>query len=323
MSQPAPVLERDPNNKIGGVVLKSTGKGWMRPTGVFLPDPSIIGDRAPLTILLWFHGHRVRDIAALFYEEKTRILQAVLEARKRVIVVAPHLGWFQTKSKTDYNASVLGGGTTTKDYIDQVLAALSGYYMTTLIDLDLDRVTPPTYTLGDLYVAGHSGGGTGIRDSVDALGSYSKNLRECWGFDCLYALGRTWHNWCMRRGGIPLYFYFGDGTSPADGGDVLGFWRLIYGTLSNPLALGQRLLNVHLAPSLPGVEMDQVAFQLSQDLKRKGRAGNRYEEVRLIVDPLLDDTNTYWTTILKEGLWNHYRVVSDLLCPRISQSLYF
>jgi hypothetical protein len=39
------------------------------------------------------------------------------------------------------------------------------------------------------------------------------------------------------------------------------------------------------------------------------------------VDPLLDDSSKYWSTIIAEGLKGHYKVVSDLLSPRISQSL--
>src|SRR5205814_2151929 len=139
--------------------------------------------------------------------------------------------------------------------------------------------------------------------------------RECWGFDCLYAAGQTWHEWAKGRGGIPLYFYFGDGTPPWEGGDVLGFWRRVYGTPRKPLLLGGRMLNVHLAPALPGTELDQVAFQLFEDIKAKATPGNRYEEVRLKVDPLLDDTDAYWTAILNAGLYEHYHVVSELLGP--------
>jgi hypothetical protein len=321
VSQPG--FETDTSNSIGGIVLKSTGTGWRRPTGVFLPDLSVVGDGAPLTVLLWFHGHRVRDIAGLFYEEKTRILPAVLGARKRLVVVAPHLGWFQSREKTDYNASALGGGSTAEQYLDQVLAALTSWYHATVNPPGRDAVPTPRMTLGDLYVAGHSGGGTGIRSVVPALGGYREMLRECWGFDCLYAAGQTWYEWARAQGGIPLYFYFGDGTKPSDNGDVLGFWRLVYGTPRNPLPLGRRMLNVHLAPALPGAELDQVAFQRFEDIKARGRPANRYEEVRLKVDPLLDSTAAYWSAILKDGLYGHYRVVSDLLGPRISQSLYF
>lgn len=318
-----PQFEPDGANPTGGIALKSAGLGWMRPTGAFFRDLSVVGDGAPLTVLLWFHGHRVRDIAALFHEEKTRLLPAVLASKKRVVLVAPHLGWHQTREKTDYDASALGGGRTAERYLDQVLEALSDWYDATVNPPGRDRVPTPRFTLGDLYVAGHSGGGTGIRTSVLALGGYKEMLRECWGFDCLYADGQVWYEWSKARGGIPLYFYFGDGTTPGARADVLGFWRLAYGTPKRPLPLGRRLSNVHLAPALPGTELDQVAFQRSEDIRARPRPANRYEEVRRKVDPLLDDTAAYWSALLKEGLYDHYRVVSDLLGPRIAQSLYF
>jgi hypothetical protein len=317
-----PALETDRTNQVGGVVLTSKGPGWKRPTGVFLPDPSVVSDRhRALTVVLWFHGHRVKDVPFLFYQEDTRILQAVLGSKRRIVLVAPHLGWFKSKADTDYNASALGGGKTTEQYLDQVLDALSQWYLSTLIDIDLESKPRPKYEIADLYVAGHSGGGEGIISSVASLGAYKDKLRECWGFDCLYGSGQSWYQWARGRGGIPLYFYYGQGTKPSYNGDVLGLWRKAYGTLRNPLPLGGRMMNLYLAPALPGTEMDMIAFQHSEDLKRKPRPANRYEEVRKIVDPLLDNTDQYWSKLIAEGLKDHYPVVSELLGPRIRQSI--
>src|SRR5262249_24441608 len=119
------VLEKDDSNPIGGTVLISKGSGWKRPTGVFLPDHGFVGDHQALTVLLWFHGYFVKDIRSLFYKEDTKILQAVLDSKKRLVVVAPHLGWHKTKTESDYSASALGGGKTCELYLDQVLGALA------------------------------------------------------------------------------------------------------------------------------------------------------------------------------------------------------
>src|SRR5207244_1700876 len=146
-------------------------------------------------------------------------------------------------------------------------------------------------------------------------------LRECWGFDCLYGSGAVWYEWARSMARMPLYFYFGQGTKPAYNGDVLGFWTRVYGTLKNPLRFGTRMLNVHLAPALPGTEMDMVAFQHSEDIMRKATASNRDDEVRKQVDPLLDNPTEYWSTIIRLGLLDHYPVVSELLGPRIKQSI--
>ncbi len=313
------VLEKDDSNPIGGIVLTSKGSGWKRPTGVFLPDPRIVGDHKALTVLLWFHGHYVKDIPFLFYKEETKILQAVLNSKKRLVVVAPHLGWYKTSKDTDYNASALGGGKTCEQYLDQVLGALAEWYLTTLIDIG--PKPSPKFQIAELYIAGHSGGGGGIRSSVASLGTYKAQLRECWGFDCLYGSGDVWYEWARAQGRMPLYFYFGRGTKPGFNGDVLGLWKRAYGTPKRPLQIGARMLNLYLAPTLPGAEMDMVAFQSAEDIKAKARAGNRYEEIRKQVDPLLDDPTKYWSTIMTLGLKGHYQVVSEFLGPRIRQSL--
>ncbi len=315
-----PVLELDKTNSMGGTVLTSKGSGWLRPTGVFLPDPSVVADRS-LTVLLWFHGYYVKDIPALFYKEATKLLQAVLDSKRRIVLVAPHLGWYQNSANTDYNASALGGGKGCEAYLDQVLGALADWFRSTRNDIDQESKPARPFDVAELYVAGHSGGGRGVMSVVSSLGRYQDLLRECWGFDCIYGSGQTWYEWARSQGRMPLYFYFGQGTKPAFHGDVLGFWKRVYGTPKSPLPLGSRMLNVYLAPALPGSEVDSVAFQLSEDLKAKPKAANRYEEIRKQVDPLLDNPTSYWSKIISLGLKDHYPVVSDLLGPRIKQSI--
>src|SRR5262245_16273684 len=215
-----PVLEKDPNYTGSGTVLLSKEKtGWIRPTGVFLPPDVLTTRHDALTVLLWFHGWWVPNIPHLFYQEATKILPAVLGSKKNVVVVAPHLGW-HAKTHSDYNAGVLGGGKKTEQYLDQVLAALYDWYVGGLIDIDLDKYPPRRFQINGLYIGGHSGGGGAIISSVAALGAYKENLRECWGFDCLYGSGAAWAGWARARGGMPLYFYFGQGTSPGFNGDV-------------------------------------------------------------------------------------------------------
>jgi hypothetical protein len=316
------VLEKDKNNPGGGTVLLSKGSDWIRPTGVFLPDSALNGNQTALTVLLWFHGHFIEDVPALFYKEDTKILQAVVDSGKPVVLVAPWLGWWQDESHTSYSAGALGGGKKTEQYLDQVLTALADWYPTRLIDIDLDKKPPLKFQVGELYVGGHSGGGSAIMSAVASLGRFRESLRECWRFDCLYGSGESWAVWARSMGGMPLYFYFGRGTQPAFKGDVLGFWKRVYGTPKSPLPLGRRMLNLYLAPALPGTALDMVAFRFSDDIKAKPAPGNRYEEVRRLVDPLLDNPATYWPTIIKAGLKSHYEVVSDLLGPRIRQSIY-
>ncbi len=60
-----------------GFVLFSKGSGWIRPTGVFVPQAGFTNSHEEATLLLWFHGHRVKDVPYLFYQEATQLLQAV------------------------------------------------------------------------------------------------------------------------------------------------------------------------------------------------------------------------------------------------------
>jgi hypothetical protein len=316
------VLAEDKSHKGSGFVLLSKGSGWIRPTGVFVPDAGFTSSHEVVTVILWFHGHRVKDAPYLFYQEATQLLKAVSESKRDVILVAPELG-LRDKTHAEYNASALGGGSKTQQYLDQVLGALSDWYDRTFIAGEIAQMggEPTKFQLANLYIAGHSGGGTGIISSVAALGSYKDRLRECWGFDCLYGDGQSWFQWAKARTGIPLYFYFGKGTKPSDNADVLGFWKRVYGTPKSPIPAAGRLRNVFLAPALQGAELDMVAFQSTEDILAKAKSGNRYEEVRRIVDPLLDNSDRYWPALIKEGLKDHYPVVSEFLCPRIRQSI--
>ena len=229
-----PFLKIDPNNSFGGTVLLSHGNGWIRPTGVFVPDAGFTNSHEVVTLILWFHGHFVQDAPHLFYNEATKVIQAVIDSKRDVILVAPELGWYQNSKQSTYDAGALGGGKRTEQYLDQILATLSDWYVDTFIAGEVDEIggRPPAFRIADLYVAGHSGGGVAIKSSVAALGGYRDTLRECWGFDCLYGDGQSWFEWARSLKGMPLYFYYGTGTQPDFNGDVLGFWRRVYGTPS-------------------------------------------------------------------------------------------
>src|SRR3954470_10379977 len=108
-----PVLEQDRTYTGSGTVLFSKGTGWIRPTGVFVPSDGFTTHHDAMTVLLWFHGWWVKDVQALFYQEATKLLPAVIASKRRVILVAPHLGW-HAEGHSDYNAGVLGGGKKTE-----------------------------------------------------------------------------------------------------------------------------------------------------------------------------------------------------------------
>lgn len=315
------VLELDKTYSGPGNVLFSKGNDWIVPTGVFIPEQGFNDSHETARILLWFHGYYVKDVRYLFHKEATNLLQAVDGAKKDVILVAPQLGWYQSESSTTYDSSRLSGGKKTELYLNQVLDAVSEWWVDTYIAGEMGMIggPRPRFGLSDLYVAGHSGGGMGIRYAVASLGAFKDQLRECWGFDCLYGSGGSWHTWASGQGGKPLYFYYGTGTKPAFNGCVLDFWKRVYGTPKH--RLGVRMHNMFLAPALPGTAIDSVAFQSTAEILGKKTSANRYEEVRRLVDPLLDNEPAYWSTIMANGLKGHYEVVSELLGPRVRQSV--
>ncbi len=126
----------------------------------------------------------------------------------------------------------------------------------------------------------------------------------------------------QARKGMPLYFYFGKGTKPSDNADVLGFWKPVYGTPKSPIPLAGRMRGVYLAPALPGTELDMVAFQTTEEIQAKPKAGNRYEEIRRVVDPLLDKPDKYWPALIKEGLKTTTRWCPNFSGPALSRASY-
>jgi len=148
-------------------------------------------------------------------------------------------------------------------------------------------------------------------------------LRECWGFDCLYGDGQSWFRVGPRQQkGIPLYFYFGQGNptrrqrrcarlleeglrhreepDPGRGADE--------GWCSSPRPCPARSWTWW--PSSP-----------AEDIGAKAKPGKSLRGGPRKVDPLLDNPAKYWSTIIDEGLKDHYPVVSELLGPCIKQSL--
>ena len=168
----------------------------------------------------------------------------------------------------------------------------------------------------NLIIAGHSGGGDMMRAATGAFGKMLPNLKECWGFDCMYAGGHTYGCWADGLPGVYMYFYLANGSSAAYFAD---FWKFAYGTPAQPEP--QPMNNLFLAPATQGIEnmTDQIVFQSVDDIKNKSNQGtklNAYETIRLKVDALLDTPKAYDST-LTPTLKEHFEVVRDMMKPRI------
>jgi hypothetical protein len=194
----------DPDNKFGT---------WRKPTGIYIP-PGTDTSRGFVDILLYLHGHLVSSPQQLFDGDGVAVRKQVLASGKNIVLVAPFLGRGPGQAYIDGVDSITGSWG--ELYINDVLNALvpprlprPDLYNTALI---------PGVRLRHLILACHSGGGSAMRNLVDALGRYRSNLRACWGFDCLYGVkirpddANFWYEWSKGRYGRPLYISYGSST---------------------------------------------------------------------------------------------------------------
>lgn len=187
----------------------STLGPWPKPTGVYLP-PGTDTDTGFVDMLIYLHGHLVPSLDQLFNLDGVAVRRQVLASGKNLVLAAPWLG--------------LGGSGTTYKTSD-----ITGAWGDSFINNVLNALVPPAIPKPDLYntalvprlhlrnlvIACHSGGGQGMRNLVGALGRYKRNLKACWGFDCLYGINNEdanfWYDW-SKGSGCPLYISYGSST---------------------------------------------------------------------------------------------------------------
>jgi hypothetical protein len=176
-------------------------------TGIFVPDHYRVTRPATADIILWLMGHHSTagypptltiDQYWVNYPH-FRFREFVNAGGKNVILVAPSLG---PSSET--------GKLTGKDglswFLDQVLESLEAYG---------PFQTFPS--LGNLIIACHSGGGWPMRQIANSSQTYVTNIKQLWGFDCLYNRGdeQAWMTWAQQNGKKMLFIRYGDGGTAA------------------------------------------------------------------------------------------------------------
>lgn len=132
-----------------------------------------------VNVVVWLHGWYVQDQRFLFDHDLARIREEVFKSGKSVILVAPFLGHGDLADHARYSANVATLKTTNwgQSYLTEILEDLP--FM-----LGLGSAT--SFTVQNLAIACHSGGGAAMLNLVDSVGKFGPQLRECWGFDCLY-----------------------------------------------------------------------------------------------------------------------------------------
>lgn len=299
----------DDKATVQGTTLFAEGKhACTKETGIYLP-PNHQEKSDKLNVIFWLHGYYVKSVKNLLNPSsvyETMLRQSVLASKKDVVLVAPWLG-YRDHSGGSLGLGRLGEGKGVQFYLEEVLTALGDFQNTKNLQINT------------LVIAGHSAGGLMMRDAVGTLGGLKQNLKECWGFDCIYGPASTWSEW-IRANKIKakLYFYIANGSNKISAVDLI---KKVNGTLKKP-AFEHGRQNIYMAPALKayGTLIDRIAFQSNEEFQIKF-ATDVYELMRKEVDPLLDDqkSSKYWQKIYPY-LKGHFEVVRDLLAPRIQQS---
>jgi hypothetical protein len=199
---PLQYSEDDPKNTTYYVTIDLGGTGAPKPmTGIFVPENYKISDE--VDVILWLMGHHdnsdypptltIDDY--WFKYPHFRFRHFVNAGNKNVILVAPTLG----PTSQAGNLTNSGGLST---YLDQVLAALKEH-----------AGFPTVPTLGDVVIACHSGGGSPMLKIATTNQQYSNNIKQLWGFDCLYGdVESAWLKWAQQNSSKTLLIRYGSST---------------------------------------------------------------------------------------------------------------
>jgi hypothetical protein len=217
---------------------------FIRPTAAYVKGtPATHADA--VSVIVWFHGFYVNNRATLFKDvagEEVKLLENLKNCPiNELIFMAPWMGYVQpsmefvldkNKAKIpllDKKKNIIPGkfqqrnigapqyrgaesqlGKTADDYVAKVLEGLAGFLESKGQALKGSDGKPATaFTIKNLILACHSGGGVAMRAFVGGLGkSNLAALKGCWCFDCLYG-GDDADFWFNRGGNAaPFYDYY-------------------------------------------------------------------------------------------------------------------
>jgi hypothetical protein len=187
-------------------------EGGTKPmTGIFIPENYV--PRPQVDIILYLHGFRRPEVCGRDPVSIDRYWRSISSNRsfyfplreetnsseKNVILVAPTLGpkseWGQLAVPKKFEG-----------YLNNVLAALRKYG-------PYQNGEPPP-TCKNIILACHSGGGKPMRRVALGKHPYANQIRECWGFDCLYEGDdpEQWADWADHHRNAKLFIHHLDST---------------------------------------------------------------------------------------------------------------
>ena len=179
------------------------GESPARPmTGIFIPANYV--PQQQVDLILYLHGHK--DLRVCGPDKSVSIdgywsspdwplREETNGSGKNAILVAPTLG---PKSESGHLIDARGF----EAYVLDVLTALRKYgpYQTAQLDP----------VCGHIILACHSGGGEPMRELALGNHRYADQIRECWGFDCLYGSSdaEQWAKWAEDHQSAKLFIHY-------------------------------------------------------------------------------------------------------------------
>jgi hypothetical protein len=171
-------------------------------TAVFFPS-SIRPDQ-PLDCIVWLQGHHtsVPSMSIDRYLSGSwipyfRFREPINETGQPFVLIAPTLG-----TTSQAGSLVRPGGFDA--WLDRILTSIGAQ----------GPLAGKTPQLRHLILACHSGGGSPMRMIARGTRKYAGNLRECWGFDCMYNWPdpTEWPDWARSNPDKRLYVYWASTT---------------------------------------------------------------------------------------------------------------
>jgi hypothetical protein len=172
-------------------------------TGIFIPQR--FRPKPKVDLIIYLHGIKPKlDLTVDRYWNRSHfptwpLREGLNQSGKDFILVAPTLG---PRSQTQTGWLAQPGGL--DKYVDLVLAALATH----------GPYQGRRPQLGNLILACHSGGGLPMRQLAMGKNRCASQIKECWGFDCLYFTGdeNLWAQWAKSRPDARLFIHYQSST---------------------------------------------------------------------------------------------------------------
>ena len=200
---PPESTESDPPQTTLYFRMPTGGEGGSKPlTAVYFPANFQPSDT--IDCIVWFQGHHrgepnlsIDRYLSGKWISYFKFREALNDTGRPFVLIAPTLG-----PRSQAGSLTNPGGFDA--WLSRVLSSLS-------LSGPLQGRTPK---LGNLILSCHSGGGVPMRSAALNTVKFASNLRECWGFDCMYNGNdpAEWRKWAQSNPDKKLFVYWASTT---------------------------------------------------------------------------------------------------------------